>query len=84
MIWTVHTSTSNRVTRARIREPRVITKLSYLLGGEISLRGEHGARVLTEVCDRWNSEARESPGTVTRCAGDYSSEAARSKYLTRS
>jgi hypothetical protein len=84
VIWTVTTTTASRLTRARHREPKVVATLSYVMGGEIALRGEHGARVLTEVCDRWNAEARESPGTVTRCAADYLSEAARSKYLTRS
>ncbi|MFZ9960094.1 MAG: hypothetical protein ACO3GP_06850 [Candidatus Limnocylindrus sp.] len=84
MIWTVTTSTANRLTRARHREPKVVATLSYVMGGEISLRGEHGARVLAEVCNRWNAEARESPGTVTSCAADYQNEAGRRKYLTKS
>jgi len=83
MIWSLKTTTAKRLTRARLREPKVVTKLSFMFGGDIALRGEHGARVLTEIAEKWNAISFAPGGEVTRCAGDLQSQASRRKYLAQ-
>ena len=84
MKWILDTRHSVRRSRARIPEERLTcTMMQMSTAGTITLRGEHGRRVLAAVADRWNAQGFDPPGTITRCAGDHLSETARRKYLTR-
>lgn len=84
MIWILSTRQSIRRSRARITEERLTCTLMHMTSaGTITLRGEHGRRVLEAIADRWNAQGFDPPGTITRCAGDHLSETARRKYLAQ-
>lgn len=63
-------------------ETAVVATLRHFQGGEHVLRGIHGARVLQDVCDRWNRERRPCPEPLTPCAADKLTQSSRRKFLT--
>ena len=79
MNWFLTIREHPRRNRGRERETALVATLCHYLGGEHSLRGEHGLRILKAACDRWNRERRESPPPTT-CAADRLTEAARTNF----
>ena len=80
MIWQLTTRTAKSRDRARLPVSKVITKLRFFMGGEHTLRGEHGRRILTSIAAQWNTHGRDCPDVSPRCRADYSTEAARKTF----
>ena len=83
MIWQLTTRTAKSRDRARLPVSKVITKLRFFMGGEHTLRGEHGRRILTSIAAQWNTQGRDCPDVSPRCAGDYLSPKTRSNFLNK-